>query len=174
MAFTVTFPTSRPLCTVEELCAWLTDRGEPFVADENGLTLRAIPMRFVAAPDQATLQCQIEVKEMMPVQRMVDVVFDVMIHDIDLVLSRAQAPVQRINAVGSAMLSPTIDAADARALVDAVGDGALPLAVCQCAGGFIENIVTLADARRVAATACARRGASCWPMRTLRLRAPRC
>jgi len=77
MAFTVTFPTSRPLCTVDELSAWMTDRGEPFAADENGLTLRAIPMRFVAAPDQAALQCQIEVTEMMPVQRMVDVVFDV-------------------------------------------------------------------------------------------------
>ncbi len=77
MAFTVTFPTSRPLCTVEELSAWMADRGEPFAADDHGLTLRAIPMRFVAAPDQAALQCQIEVTETMPVQRMVDVVFDV-------------------------------------------------------------------------------------------------
>lgn len=42
----------------------------------------------------------------------VDAVFDLMIHDIDLVLSHAQAPVQRINAIGTSLLSPTIDAAD--------------------------------------------------------------
>jgi hypothetical protein len=77
MAFTVTFPTSRPLCTVDDLSAWLTDRGEPFAVTEESLTLRAFPMRFVVAPEQAALQCQIEVTEGMPVQRMVDVVFDV-------------------------------------------------------------------------------------------------
>ncbi len=96
MAFTVTFPTSRPLCTVDELSAWLSDRGEPFAADEDGITLRAFPMRFVAAADQETLQCQLEVTEGMPVQRMVDVVFEVSVRagaDVHLVgegqLSRA-------------------------------------------------------------------------------------
>jgi len=96
MAFTVTFPTNRPLCTVDELSDWLTDRGEPFAADDEGTTLRAFPMRFVAAADQASLQCRIEVTEGMPVQRMVDVVFDVSVRagaDVHLVgdgqLSRA-------------------------------------------------------------------------------------
>ena len=77
MAITVTFPTNRPLCTIDELSAWLSDRGEPFASDDESIHLRAFPMRFVAAGEQATLKCHIEVTPGMPVQRMVDVVFHV-------------------------------------------------------------------------------------------------
>jgi hypothetical protein len=77
VAFTVTFPTSQPVCSVAELSEWLTDRGEPFVADDEGITLRAFPMRFVAGADQASLQCQLEVSPTMPASRVIDVVFDV-------------------------------------------------------------------------------------------------
>lgn len=77
MAFTVTFPTARPLCAVDELAEWLTDRGEPFQADPQGITLRALPMRFVVGAEQESLQCQIDVTSSMPVTRMIDVIFDV-------------------------------------------------------------------------------------------------
>ena len=44
----------------------------------------------------------------------VDVVLDLMIHDIDLALSLAGAPVESIEASGLAVVSPHIDAAEAR------------------------------------------------------------
>lgn len=44
----------------------------------------------------------------------VDVVLDLMIHDIDLILSFVRSPVVRINAVGVPVISPNIDIANAR------------------------------------------------------------
>lgn len=44
----------------------------------------------------------------------VDVVFDVMIHDLDLILALVDAPVTRVEAIGERVLSPSIDRADAR------------------------------------------------------------
>lgn len=44
----------------------------------------------------------------------VSVVFDLMIHDLDLVLQMVASPVAEVEAVGCAVLSPTVDAAEAR------------------------------------------------------------
>jgi predicted dehydrogenase len=44
----------------------------------------------------------------------VDVVLDLMIHDIDLILSFVRSPVDRISAVGVPVISPNIDIANAR------------------------------------------------------------
>jgi predicted dehydrogenase len=44
----------------------------------------------------------------------VDVVLDLMIHDIDLILSFVRSPVTRISAVGVPVISPNIDIANAR------------------------------------------------------------
>ena len=44
----------------------------------------------------------------------VAVVLDLMIHDIDLILSVVRAPVSRVDAVGIPVLSPTVDIANAR------------------------------------------------------------
>jgi predicted dehydrogenase len=44
----------------------------------------------------------------------VDVVLDLMIHDIDLILSFVRSPVARIHAVGVPVISPNIDIANAR------------------------------------------------------------
>ncbi len=77
MAFTLTFPTARPRSVASELAGWLTDRGEPHHLDGDVVSLRAVPMRFVSAEGQASLQCQVEVTSVAPLSRMVDVVFDV-------------------------------------------------------------------------------------------------
>ncbi len=78
MAFTVTFPTSGPVCSAEELASWLTDRGEPFAQEgPSTLAMRAMPIRFVAAPDQSALQAHLEVTSTVPLTRMVDVLFEV-------------------------------------------------------------------------------------------------
>ncbi|HEX7798539.1 MAG TPA: Gfo/Idh/MocA family oxidoreductase [Vicinamibacterales bacterium] len=44
----------------------------------------------------------------------IDVIYDLMIHDLDLVLSIVRSPVQSIEAVGVAVLTPRIDIANAR------------------------------------------------------------
>ena len=44
----------------------------------------------------------------------VDVVLDLMIHDLDIVLSMVGSPVQQIHAVGLRILSPTVDIANVR------------------------------------------------------------
>jgi len=44
----------------------------------------------------------------------VDVVLDLMIHDIDLILSFVRAPIVRISAVGVPVISPNVDIANAR------------------------------------------------------------
>ncbi|MEO0600777.1 MAG: hypothetical protein AAF211_05035 [Myxococcota bacterium] len=89
MAFTVTFPSTSPPPPVEELGAWLTDRGEPFAPDgEDCLALRALPIRFVASPDNATLKAQLDVTSRSSVARMVDVLFEVSVNaQADVVLA---------------------------------------------------------------------------------------
>lgn len=78
MAFTVTFPATAPPVPVETLCAWLTERGEPFAREgEETLALRALPLRFVSAPGQASLQAQLDVTPTVPLSRLVDVLFEV-------------------------------------------------------------------------------------------------
>lgn len=78
MAFTVTFPTSGPVCTADDLAAWLTERGEPhLVSGPTTVTLRALPVRFVAAPDQSALQAHLDVTSTVPLSRLVDVLFEV-------------------------------------------------------------------------------------------------
>ncbi len=44
----------------------------------------------------------------------VDVVLDLMIHDLDLILSFVRSPVVRVNAVGVPVISPNVDIANAR------------------------------------------------------------
>ena len=44
----------------------------------------------------------------------IDVVFDLMIHDIDIVLDRVAAPLEHLSAVGVAVLSKNVDIANAR------------------------------------------------------------
>ncbi|MDH7500486.1 MAG: Gfo/Idh/MocA family oxidoreductase, partial [candidate division NC10 bacterium] len=44
----------------------------------------------------------------------VDVILDLMIHDIDIVLSLEKSPLKQINAVGISVLSPHVDIANAR------------------------------------------------------------
>ncbi len=81
MAFTVTFPSTSPPTPVGTLGEWLTDRGEPFLPDgEDCLALRALPIRFVASPGNATLKAQLEVQARSPVTRMVDVLFEVSVN----------------------------------------------------------------------------------------------
>lgn len=78
MAFTVTFPSTSPLPSVDELGGWLTDRGEPFAPGGNDeVALRALPIRFVASPGHATLKAHLEVTATAPISRMVDVLFEV-------------------------------------------------------------------------------------------------
>jgi predicted dehydrogenase len=44
----------------------------------------------------------------------IDVVLDLMIHDLDIILSIVRSPIRRVSAVGVPVLSPKIDLADAR------------------------------------------------------------
>jgi hypothetical protein len=78
VAFTVTFPTSGPVCSAAELAGWLTDRGEAFTDDgPSTVVLRALPIRFVASPDQQALLAHLEITSNVPLTRMVDVLFEV-------------------------------------------------------------------------------------------------
>ncbi|HHO54544.1 MAG TPA: hypothetical protein ENK18_27645 [Deltaproteobacteria bacterium] len=78
MAFTVTFPATSPTCATSELAGWLTERGEPSVAEgDDTLILRALPIRFVASPDNASLQAHLEITSNVALTRMVDVLFEV-------------------------------------------------------------------------------------------------
>ena len=78
MAFTVTFPTSGPPTPVSTLSEWLTERGEPFVPEgDDTLVLRAVPIRFVASPQNASLQAQLEVVPNLALTRLVDTLFEV-------------------------------------------------------------------------------------------------
>lgn len=77
MALTVTFPTSGPPTPVQTLAAWLTERGEPFTEGEDSVALRALPVRFVSSPLNASLQAQLEVVTSMPLTRLVDTLFEV-------------------------------------------------------------------------------------------------
>ncbi|MBX2800053.1 MAG: hypothetical protein KTR31_20415 [Myxococcales bacterium] len=78
MAFTVTFPASSPTCDVSTLGEWLKERGEPFVDEgEDTLVLRALPVRFVASPDNASLRAHLDITANVALQRMVDVIFEV-------------------------------------------------------------------------------------------------
>ena len=78
MAFTVTFPTSGPPCPCKTLSDWLTEVGEAFVLEgEDTLVLRALPMRLVSSPAQASVQAQLEVTPTVALTRMVDALFDI-------------------------------------------------------------------------------------------------
>lgn len=77
MPYTVTFPTSEPMCSAADLAAWLTDRGEPHQRDGDVVLMRAVPVDFVAGDDQEALRCQIQVNSAVPLSRIVDAVFDV-------------------------------------------------------------------------------------------------
>ena len=98
MPFLVTFPTSEPMCTVEQVCSWLTERGEPHVCDGDVVQLRAVTMEFVAGEDQEALRCQIQVTSTAPLTRMVDIVFEVS------VLAGADVHLVGTGAVGRAVL----------------------------------------------------------------------
>lgn len=88
MPFTVTFPTSEPMCSAEQLAEWLTDRGEPHARDGDVVAMRAVAVDFVAGDDQQALRCQIRVTSATPLSRVVDAVFDVSVRagaDVQLV-----------------------------------------------------------------------------------------
>ncbi|MEN0064857.1 MAG: hypothetical protein AAGA48_22115 [Myxococcota bacterium] len=86
MAFTVTFPSTSPPPPLDTLGEWLTERGEPFAVDgDDSVTLRALPVRFVASPANASLKAQLELTSSTALTRMVDVLFEVSV--------RAQADV---------------------------------------------------------------------------------
>jgi len=98
VAFTVTFPTSEPMCRAEELAAWLTDRGEPFRRDGDLVAMRAVSVDFVAGDDQQALRCQIHVTSAAPLTRIVDTVFDVSVR------ARADVHLVGVGAVSRAVL----------------------------------------------------------------------
>lgn len=78
MAFTITFPTSQPPTPVATLADWLTEQGEPFVAEgDDTLVLRALPVRFVASQKDASLKAQLEIVPDMPLTRLIDTLFEV-------------------------------------------------------------------------------------------------
>ena len=77
MAFTLSFPTASPVCAPATLGGWLTDRGEPHLVDGDVVTLRALPMRFVAGDGQASLHCHVDVTAQAALSRMIDVAVDV-------------------------------------------------------------------------------------------------
>ncbi|MEZ4241415.1 MAG: hypothetical protein R3F59_35745 [Myxococcota bacterium] len=80
MAFTITFPTTEPPTPVATLADWLTEQGEPFVAEgDEVLALRAMPVRFVASQKDASLKAQLEVVPDLPLTRLVDTLFEVSI-----------------------------------------------------------------------------------------------
>lgn len=89
MAFTVTFPSTSPPPPVDELGEWLTDWGEPYSPDgEDSLALRALPIRFVASPANASLKAQLDITARTSVTRMVDVLFEVSVQaQADVVLA---------------------------------------------------------------------------------------
>ena len=86
------------MCTVEQVCSWLTERGEPHVCDGDVVQLRAVTMEFVAGEDQEALRCQIQVTSTAPLTRMVDIVFEVS------VLAGADVHLVGTGAVGRAVL----------------------------------------------------------------------
>ena len=78
MAFTVRFPTSGPCPPPQAVANWLTAHGEPFEAEgDDTLTLRALPVRFVAASDAETMLAHLEVNSTVPLTRVVDLLFGI-------------------------------------------------------------------------------------------------
>lgn len=78
MAFSVSFPTTGPCPSRDSVASWLTELREPFDPEGDGtLVLRAMPVRFVALPDQGALHAHLEVNATVPLTRLVGVLFDV-------------------------------------------------------------------------------------------------
>lgn len=78
MSFTVTFPTSGLCPSNEQVASWLKDYGEPFECDgTDGVVLRALPVRFVTASDQTFLKAKLEVNSIVPLARVVSLLFHI-------------------------------------------------------------------------------------------------
>jgi len=83
-----------------------TERFNPAV---EALTLRAREPRFIEAHRLGSFA---------PRSLDIDVVLDLMIHDIDITLSLVKSPVRSVEAIGVAALTPKVDIANARITFD--------------------------------------------------------
>ena len=106
-------PLTASVAEGEELCA---------LAEKNNLILQVGHVeRFnpalVAAKDKLGIPLFIEVHRLAPFKPRsidVDVVLDLMIHDLDVVMSLVKSPVKSVSAVGTPVLTKTYDIANVR------------------------------------------------------------
>lgn len=97
----------------EELCRLAAGKGLKF---QVGHVERFNPA-FVSVKDRILKPLFIEVHRLAPFKPRgvdVDVVFDLMIHDLDVLLSLARSPVKAVQAVGVPVLTRLVDIANAR------------------------------------------------------------
>ena len=96
------------------------------LAEEKGLVLAVghierYSATFLALADQISQPLFIEsyrISQWKPRATDVDVVLDLMIHDVDIILGLVKSPVVRIDAAGAPVLNPTEDIANARIAFD--------------------------------------------------------
>jgi predicted dehydrogenase len=106
-------PIARTLAEADELLALARAKG---LALQVGHLERFNPA-FVALAAQPGRPLLIDIERLAPFKARgtdVDVVLDLMIHDLDLVLALARAPVEQVSAAGYHVLSDAIDIANAR------------------------------------------------------------
>ncbi len=75
MALTVTLHTAGELPSPEAIARWLTGHGEPFEAEDDGIALRALPLR-IAVRDARTLTVAVDLRPDTAVARAVDLIYD--------------------------------------------------------------------------------------------------
>jgi predicted dehydrogenase len=106
-------PIARSIAEADELLALARAKG---LALQVGHLERFNPA-FVALAAQPGRPLLIDIERLAPFKARgtdVDVVLDLMIHDLDLVLALARAPVEHVSAAGYHVLSDAIDIANAR------------------------------------------------------------
>ena len=80
MAYTLTFPTSADLLTLEEISEWLMRRGEPFECPNSGcVQLRAVDVRVELDASKNRMRAHLEVSSTLNLTRVVDLVFELSI-----------------------------------------------------------------------------------------------
>ena len=107
----------KPLaCTLEEADALLALASRRNLVLQVGHLQRFNPA-FRALAAEAGRPLFIDIERLAPFKSRgtdVDVVLDLMIHDLDLVMALARAPVEQVSACGFRVLTPAIDIANAR------------------------------------------------------------
>ncbi len=73
----LSFPSIVPCPPSERLGAWLAQRGEPCAIDQERVTLRALPVSFVAPAGIGSLTSGVDITADLPITRLVDLLFDV-------------------------------------------------------------------------------------------------